>query len=107
MTKNILEHDHAIIDQPRKHQCKTPKIIVLIEPPMELAISRQTSMERGTESSTATVARGLPRKIRIIMPVSTSPIAASLVTLLIASFTKTDWSNTTAVFNDAGMSTDA
>ena len=30
---------------------------------------------------------------------------ASLITFLIAILTKTDWSKTTAVFSDAGMST--
>ena len=44
-----------------------------MEPPIKLTISRQTSMESGTASSTATVARGLPRKMRIITPVMHQP----------------------------------
>ncbi len=32
-------------------------------------------------------------------------MSASLETFLIASLTKTDWSKTTAVFSDSGMST--
>ena len=73
-----------------KTSASPPRIMVLMEPPMKLTISRQTSMESGTASKTATVARGLPRKTRIMTPVITSPMTASRVTLAMASLTKTD-----------------
>ena len=60
-----------------KTSASPPRIMVLIDPPKDLVIIRQTSIESGTASSTAIVARGLPRKIRIIIPVSTRPMVAS------------------------------
>ena len=56
------------------------------------------------ERSTAKVARMLPRKIRIIMPVSTNPIMPSWNTVFRACFTNTDWSKTMLVFNWLGRS---
>ena len=51
--------------------------------------------EIGMERKTATVARKLPRKIRIIRPVSKIPIPPSRNTVEMASFTNTDWSKVT------------
>ncbi len=76
-----------------------------MDPPMALVRSRQTSAESGIDSNTAKVARGLPRKTRIMMPVSIRPMMASLTRFLMASLTKIDWSKTTAVFSVSGMST--
>jgi len=47
-------------------------------------IRRQTTIESGTERTTAIMARELPKKTRIITPVSTSPMEASFETFLIA-----------------------
>ena len=46
--------------------------------------------ETGMERKMAAVARPLPRKIRIIMPVRTKPIPPSRNTVLIACLTKSD-----------------
>ncbi len=62
---------------------------MLIVPPSMFAISMHASAESGTDSITATVARGLPRNSRIIMPVSTRPITASFTSCFRASFTNT------------------
>src|ERR1700734_929917 len=88
-----------------KANARPPNSMVLIEPPMALVKSRHTRAESGIDSSTAKVARGLPRKTRIINPVRTRPIEASLTRFLIASLTKIDRSKTTAVFRLSGMST--
>ncbi len=88
-----------------KANAKPPNSMVLIEPPMASVKSRHTRAESGIDSSTAKVARGLPRKRRIISPVRTRPIEASLSRFLIASLTKIDWSKTTAVFRLSGIST--
>ena len=64
--------------------------MVLIDPPIPLVMIRQTRAESGIDNRTAKVARGLPRKIRIINPVRISPIDASFTRFLIASLTKTD-----------------
>src|ERR1700761_6030849 len=80
-----------------KASASPPSSMVLIEPPMAFESSRHTSADRGMESSTAKVARGLPRKMRIISPVKTSPMLASFTRFLMASLTKMDWSKTTDV----------
>src|ERR1700761_6288399 len=54
-----------------KASAKPPSSMVLIDPPMSLVSKRHTRAESGIESSTAKVARGLPRKTKIINPVST------------------------------------
>ena len=54
------------------------------------SLLRQTIAESGIGNRTAKVARGLPRKTRIISPVSTSPMEASFTRFLIASLTKMD-----------------
>src|SRR6201996_1729150 len=73
-----------------KASAKPPNSMVLIEPPMALVRSKHTSAESGIDRRTANVARGLPRKRRIISPVSTRPIEASFTRFLIASLTKID-----------------
>ena len=88
-----------------KAKARPPSSIVLIEPPMALVSSRQTTADNGIDSRTANVARGLPRNTKIISPVRTRPIEASLSRFLIANLTNSDWSKTTAVFNVSGMST--
>ncbi len=55
-----------------------PRSMVLIEPPIRLVRSKQMSAERGMESMTANVARGLPRKIRIMSPVENKADAGFL-----------------------------
>src|SRR5579863_5480241 len=61
-----------------------PRIMVLIDPPVYFVISRHTTIDNGTERITAIIARGLPRKIRIMIPVSTSPMNASFDTFAMA-----------------------
>ena len=79
--------------------------MVLIDPPIAFITSRQTKAERGIDKSTANVAPGFPRKTRIMMPVRNRPIPASFSRFLVAPFTNSDWSKTTAVLSDAGIST--
>ncbi len=62
------------------------------------------SADSGTERKTAAVARMLPRKTRIISPVSTRPIAPSCSRFSIEVLTNTDWSKITDVTSDLGMS---
>ena len=62
------------------------------------------STDSGMERNTATVARGLPRKSKIISPVSNRPMLPSFMTVEMACFTKSDWSKTTCVFSCAGIS---
>ena len=87
-----------------KARAKPPSSMVLIEPPMPLITRKQVSADRGIDSSTAKVARGLPRNSRIIRPVSASPMPPSFKRFFSAVLTKMDWSNTTAVFNESGTS---
>src|SRR6201990_1589710 len=81
-----------------------PSTIVLMESPNAFRIRKVAIQEIGIDSITATVARTLPRKSRIIRPVRQRPMAPSLMTFLIAVLTKTDWSKTTLVFRASGMS---
>ena len=74
---------------------RPPSTMELIVPPPALSARNAASAESGIDSITATVARMLPRKIRIISAVSTRPMPPSLPRFLIAVFTKTDWSKTT------------
>ena len=67
-----------------------PRTIVLIDPPLALIARNAATAESGIESITARVARKLPRKIRIIKAVSTSPMPPSLPRFAIAVFTKMD-----------------
>ena len=69
---------------------RPPRIIVLTVLPIRYRITKVASAEIGIESSTANVARMLPRKIRIIRLVSTSPMTPSCSTVFSASLTKTD-----------------
>ena len=73
-----------------------PRIMVLIVlPPSESAMNA-ASAESGMEKKTATVARMLPRKTRIISPVRTRPMAPSWSSVSMAVLTNTDWSKTTS-----------
>jgi hypothetical protein len=91
VAEDVFEHDDAVVDEPGEASARPPRIMVLMVPPSMFAISMHASIESGTDSITATVARGLPRNSRIMMPVSTSPMPASFDQLLqIASLTKTD-----------------
>ena len=73
-----------------KASASPPSTMVLIEPPPALIARNAASAESGIDSITASVARKLPRKIRIINAVSTSPMPPSLPRFLIAVFTKID-----------------
>ena len=78
-----------------KASASPPRIIVFTVLPIMYSTTNVASAESGIDSSTAKVARMLPRKIRIIRLVSTSPMTPSWSTVLIASFTNTDWSKAT------------
>ena len=68
-----------------------PEIFPLIEGQMVPIEEIPKLVQEGKlESSTAEVARTLPRKIRIMMLVSTNPMAPSCKTVFSASLTKTD-----------------
>ena len=88
-----------------KPSASPPRIIVLIVPPPRERQMNMASAESGMERNTATVARMLPRKIRIRIPVSTRPIPPSCMRLSMAFLTKSDWSNTTFVISCFGTST--
>ncbi len=82
-----------------KASARPPRIIVFTVLPIMYRITNVASAESGMDSSTAKVARMLPRKIRIIRLVSTRPMTPSCSTVLRASFTNTDWSKTMLVVN--------
>ena len=66
-----------------------PSTMLLIElPPSESAMNA-ASAESGIEKNTATVARMLPRKTRIMIEVRNSPMAPSCSSVSMAVFTKT------------------
>ena len=69
---------------------RPPSTMLLMElPPSESAMNA-ASAESGMEKKTASVARMLPRKIRIITDVRNSPIAPSCSSVSMAVLTKTD-----------------
>ena len=67
-----------------------PRIMVLMVPPIKARTTNAASADRGMDSSTADVARKLPRKIRIIRLVRIRPRNPSCRTVSMASFTYTD-----------------
>jgi hypothetical protein len=78
--------------------------MLLTELPRNARKTNAHSTETGTDRKTASVARMLPRKIRISRHVSTRPRLAPASTVTIAAFTNKDWSNTTFAFNPCGTS---
>ena len=86
-------------------RAKPPRIMALTVLPVRLSAMKAPSTDSGMEKSTATVARMLPRKIRIMTAVRIRPSEPSWIRFSIAVRTKTDWSNTTLVTSCAGTST--
>ena len=69
---------------------RPPSTMLFTElPPMESAM-KVASAESGMEKKTATVARMLPRKIRIMSDVRNNPMAPSCSSVSIAVFTNCD-----------------
>ena len=60
-----------------KASARPPRIIVLTVLASRASAMKAARAERGMERKTATVARRLPRKTRIMTPVSTSPMPPS------------------------------
>src|SRR5579862_4382350 len=81
-----------------------PRIIALTVLLPSARAMNAASAESGMDRKTATVARMLPRKIRIIRPVNTRPIRPSWIRLSMALRTNTDWSKTTLVTSCLGTS---
>ena len=67
-----------------------PRIIVFTVLPISASTTNAANADNGMESSTAEVARKLPRKIKIIRLVRMRPRKPSCKTVRIASFTYTD-----------------
>ena len=84
---------------------KPPKIMLLIELPASARTMNVARAERGIEKRTASVARKLPRKIRIISEVRNRPMPPSSSNVSMAVLTNFDWSNTTRLDNAFGTST--
>ena len=63
---------------------------MLMVSPRKLRIRMEVRMERGMEMAMMSVLRQLPRKSRIIRPVSTAAMIASRMTPLTAFSTKSD-----------------
>ncbi len=82
-----------------------PSTIVLIELPPNCSATNVASAESGMEKNTATVERMLPRNTRIISDVRSSPSPPSCNSVSIALFTNSDWSKTTEVRSESGVST--
>ena len=64
--------------------------MLLIVPPPIASTMKVASADSGIERNTPNVAFTLPRKRRIITPVSTRPSTPSWIRFSIAVFTKTD-----------------
>ena len=79
-----------------------PSTMVLMVPPVAFRSRNAARQEIGIDSSTETVPRTEPRKIRIITAVSTRPMPPSRKTLATAVFTYCDWSNTTFATSELG-----
>ena len=88
-----------------KARANPARTMVLIEPPPARMQIKAASAERGMDKRTANVARTLPRNKRIINAVRTRPMPPSFMRFLMADLTNSDWSKTTAVLSEAGMST--
>ena len=88
-----------------KASASPPSTMLLMDPPPMESAMKVASAESGMEKKTASVARMLPRNIRIINEVRKSPMAPSCKRVSIAVFTKSDWSNTTRLISSFGMST--
>jgi hypothetical protein len=73
-----------------KASASPPKTMLLMVPPPSDSAMKAASAESGMEKKTATVARMLPRKMRIMMDVSNSPMAPSWSSVSMAVFTNTD-----------------
>ena len=69
---------------------RPPSTIVLMELPPKYSTTNVASAESGIERNTATVARMLPRKTRIIIDVRKIPSAPSCSSAVIARFTYRD-----------------
>ena len=90
VAEDVFQDDDAVVDEAGEGQSQAAQDHGVDRAPCPSTISRHATAESGTESMTATVARGLPRKSRIISPVSTRPMPASLTSSFSASLTKTD-----------------
>ena len=73
-----------------KASASPPSTMLLMELPPSDSAMNAASAESGMEKNTATVARMLPRKIRIMSEVRNSPMAPSCSSVSMAVFTKTD-----------------
>ena len=69
---------------------RPPSTMLLIELPVSFRTKNVASTESGIEKKTATVARKLPRKIRIIRQVRNSPMPPSCSSVAIAVLTNRD-----------------
>jgi len=81
---------------------RPPRVITLVVWPSRLRKISEVRMESGIEMQTITVLRQLPRKSRIIMPVSTAAMAPSRTTPLMAARTKMDWSKSSLTLRAGG-----
>ena len=79
-----------------------PSVIVFSVCPSADSTVIEVRIDSGIDTITTTVERHDPRKTRIISAVSPAAIAPSRSTLLIASLTKVDWSNSRAIFIPSG-----
>ena len=102
---NVFQHDDRVVNQPGKGQGQPAQ-----NHRVDGAVA-QIQREKGGQRRQAewkerppAVARMLPRKIKIISPVSTKPMAPSCTRFSMAALTNTDWSKTTSVTSCLGTS---
>jgi len=79
-----------------------PSVMMLIFSCKTLRTIKEVRIERGIDRQTIKVLRQLPRKTRIISPVSPAAMSASRKTPLIDARTKIDWSNSSVTFSAGG-----
>jgi len=100
---DILQYDNPVIDEPEKTNARPPRIMVLIERPCNRDQQAENHRERNSQQNSnggAWAAQenqdhhpAVPARYRFSGHIANREL------------TKTDWSKTTAVFKDSGMST--
>ena len=81
---------------------RPPSVMTFSVSPIAASTASETRIDSGIETSTISVERHEPRKVRIISPVSPAAIAPSRATSPMAFETNTDWSNSGVIWVPLG-----
>ena len=94
MTVDVLDRDSRVVDQDADRERRPPSVITLMVWPSTDSAVNELSTASGIETVMIRVERQLPRKTRIIKPVSAAAIRPSRTTVVTEDLTKPDWSPT-------------